>query len=74
MQTQKMSLANIKGKLSRAEMKNIMAGSGSTSCTSDADCPNKMVICQYTTTDTSGHCYANSGTSGTTCHWAGCPS
>jgi hypothetical protein len=26
---QKMSLANIKGKLSRAEMKNIMAGSGS---------------------------------------------
>jgi hypothetical protein len=25
---QKMSLANIKGKLSRAEMKNIMAGSG----------------------------------------------
>ena len=28
MQTQKMSLANIKGKLSRAEMKNIMAGSG----------------------------------------------
>ena len=29
MQTQKMSLANINGKLSRAEMKNIMAGSGS---------------------------------------------
>jgi hypothetical protein len=29
MQTQKMSLASIKGKLSRAEMKNIMAGSGS---------------------------------------------
>ena len=28
MQTQKMSLANIKGKLSRTEMKNIMAGSG----------------------------------------------
>ena len=28
MQTLKMSLANIKGKLSRAEMKNIMAGSG----------------------------------------------
>ncbi len=27
MQTQKMSLANIKGKLSKAEMKNIMAGS-----------------------------------------------
>ncbi len=29
MQTKKMSLANIQGKLSRAEMKNIMAGSGS---------------------------------------------
>ncbi len=32
MQTQKMSLANIKGKLSRAEMKNIMAGSNSEKC------------------------------------------
>lgn len=29
MKTQKMSLANIQGKLSRAEMKNIMAGSSS---------------------------------------------
>jgi len=28
MQTQKMSFANIQGKLSRTEMKNIMAGSG----------------------------------------------
>jgi hypothetical protein len=28
MKTQKMSLANIQGKMSRAEMKNIMAGSG----------------------------------------------
>ena len=28
MQTQKMSLANIQGKLRRTEMKNIMAGSG----------------------------------------------
>ena len=28
MKTKKMSLANIQGKLSRAEMKNIMAGSG----------------------------------------------
>jgi NADP-dependent 3-hydroxy acid dehydrogenase YdfG len=41
---QKMSLANIQGKLSRTEMKNIMAGSGSgctvkcVSCTTDADC------------------------------------
>ena len=30
METKKMSLANIQGKLSRIEMKNIMAGSGST--------------------------------------------
>jgi len=34
MQTIKMSLANIKGKLSRDEMKKIMAGSGTTTCTS----------------------------------------
>ena len=40
MQTTKMSLANIQGKLSRPEMKNIMAGSGSGSCAcgSDRDC------------------------------------
>ena len=39
MQTKKMSLANIQGKLSRAEMKNIMAGSGiSSSCGSVSNC------------------------------------
>ena len=32
MQTKKMSLANIKGKLSKTEMKNIMAGSGDIAC------------------------------------------
>ena len=32
METKKMSLANIKGKLSRTEMKNIMAGSGGGNC------------------------------------------
>jgi hypothetical protein len=32
MQTKKMSLANIQGKLSRSEMKNIMAGSSYTRC------------------------------------------
>ena len=31
-----MSLANIQGKLSRAEMKNIMAGSGGSCCAHDA--------------------------------------
>jgi hypothetical protein len=34
MVTKKISLANIKGKLSRAEMKNIMAGSGNIYCSS----------------------------------------
>lgn len=41
MQTKKMSLANIQGKLSRAEMKSIMAGSGSgdaCNCNSNDDC------------------------------------
>jgi hypothetical protein len=52
MKTQKMSLANIQGKLSRAEMKNIMAGTNSTiegdqtlggncgakTCITNADC------------------------------------
>ena len=32
MQTKKMSLANIQGKLSRTEMKKIMAGSGTPEC------------------------------------------
>lgn len=46
MKTKKMSLANIHGKLSRAEMKNIMAGSECggvicNSCTTDADCAYK---------------------------------
>lgn len=45
MKTQKMSLANIEGKLSRAEMKNIMAGSGAIckSCSSDSDCDSRHV-------------------------------
>jgi hypothetical protein len=42
METKKMSLAAIKGKLSRAEMKNIMAGSGS-----DGECVKKGESCPY---------------------------
>ena len=40
MKTKKMSLENIKGKLSRAEMKNIMAGSGGGNrcCDTSAQC------------------------------------
>ena len=37
MKTKKMSLANIQGKLSRTEMKNIMAGSGGDSCPTDCN-------------------------------------
>jgi len=50
MRTTKMSLANIQGKLSRAEMKKIMAGSGDNMCNAycgsgsgqscDTTCPN----------------------------------
>ncbi len=45
METQKMSLSNIKGKLSRAEMKAIMAGSGS--CIS-CNASSGMSSCWYT--------------------------
>lgn len=46
MKTKKMSLANIQGKLSRAEMKQIMAGSGGESCntywcSTNSDCVTK---------------------------------
>ena len=57
MQTKKMSLANIKGKLSRAEMKNIMAGSGDLGwgkCCYNGDCGGtdcmQWVTCNYTFT------------------------
>ena len=47
MQTKKMSLSNIQGKLSRAEMKNIMAGSTGFACAPNGyACPN-----QYGTPD-----------------------
>ncbi len=42
MKTQKMSLANIQGKLSRAEMKNIMAGSGSGCILTFYVCPDPI--------------------------------
>jgi hypothetical protein len=46
MQTKKMSLANIKGKLSRAEMKNIMAGSDATcDCNSKDTCASDKPYC-----------------------------
>ena len=56
METKKMSLANVQGKLSRAEMKKVMAGAESlecdddlkpicTACTSDSGCP-AMKVCR----------------------------
>lgn len=53
MKQTKMSLVNIQGKLSRAEMKNIMAGSGSNcsdSCTSDSDCNGTGNTCNHCAT------------------------
>jgi len=44
MKTVKMSLATIQGKLSRAEMKNIMAGSGPAACLGAAVC-NSNITC-----------------------------
>ncbi len=47
MKRSKMSLANIEGKLSRAQMKNIMAGSGggTCNCNSKEDCTTSSPYC-----------------------------
>ncbi len=60
MQTQKMSLASIKGKLSRAEMKNIMAGSGSGNylCWLTTSGPN------YSNPTTTGYLYSANACTG----------
>ena len=50
MKTTKMSLANIEGKLSRAEMKQIMAGSGTMCfariCQVNTDCCTDHPVCK----------------------------
>ncbi len=61
MQTKKMSLANIQGKLSRAEMKNIMAGStdlGSCGnvCDSDSQCTSRCTKCKQWGTQGNKNC------------------
>lgn len=59
MQTKKMSLANMQGKLSRKEMKDIMAGSGGGPSCSTRDCiaivngEPKSAICS---TNANGSC------------------
>ena len=63
MKTKKMSLANIKGKMSRAEMKNIMAGSGNGCLTEYAyDCTLDTKRCCYGL-----RCENNATTTGTIC-------
>ena len=52
----KINLGNIQGKLSRAEMKNIMAGAALAACKSD--CSGACT----TGKDTAGTCHANAST------------
>ncbi len=54
MRIKKLSLANIQGKLSRAEMKNVMGGSG---CSGS---------CDYQWKDAQGHTHTTTGTCQTT--------
>lgn len=54
MKTTKMSLANMQGKLSRTEMKNIMAGSGSGACFVRVSCGGGGTCMDPATTG--GHC------------------
>lgn len=71
MQTKKMQLENLTGKLSKAEVKLIVGGdSGTTPCSSNADCTNGIVIkCNGKSQQSgAGRCY-NSG-NGMVCHYS----
>ncbi|OQP61174.1 hypothetical protein A3860_05510 [Niastella vici] len=68
MKQKKLSLANIHGKLSRAEMKKIMAGSDSGGCATSLSWCDPYVDCTFSSGGT-GKCRANTG--GTTCYCAG---
>ncbi len=59
MKTQKMSLANMQGKLTRTEMKNIMAGSGSSGC--DSSCNGSCTVSCGGIEYTNGNCKAGGG-------------
>jgi len=52
----RMSLENIQGKLSRKEMRNIMAGSGSTDCGFQTYCGNALNQPCTTSNGTTGKC------------------
>ena len=57
MQTKKMSLANIQGKLNRTEMKQIMAGSATgKSCSTDCNVGGAIWACYSDAGDNTG-CY-----------------
>ena len=58
METKKMSLANIQGKLTRAEMKNFMAGSGTNVCSEKSQAECTKIACTF----------QNGGTG--TCGWS----
>jgi len=60
MQTQKMSLANIQGKLSRTEMKNIMAGR--------SRCDDCTQLCHRDDNGDYGFGMCSPSTGGTSCH------
>jgi hypothetical protein len=64
MKTTKMSLANIQGKLSRTEMKNIMAGSGR--CDSCWGSGGTLAHSNSNGTYGAGMCPSSTG--GTSCH------
>jgi hypothetical protein len=59
MGTKKISLANIQGKLSRSEMKNIMAGSGS-NCSTSGCC--SITNCNGTCTASATSCTCQGAT------------
>ena len=56
MQTKKISLTDIKGKLSRAEMKNIMAGQDDNTCLDQYsyDCSSTQKCCSGLKCETNG--------------------
>ncbi|WP_345145886.1 hypothetical protein [Flavobacterium ginsengiterrae] len=56
MKTQKMSLANAQGKLSRNEMKTIMAGSGCPSGSFPCYCNSQFVGCKSSVQDCLSAC------------------
>lgn len=68
MKTTKMSLANIQGKLSRAEMKEIMAGSGGCASSFEACGSNGKVCCSGLECDG-----LPPNTSCQPCVWPNCP-